>query len=170
MSDQLRRQRPHGLNELYGEQAAIKTALEDRLHEVFERWGYRRLILPTFGYYESLSAGASTDLQREMFRFFDREGNIIALRADMTPLTARLVGTRLYDSPMPLRFYYSGSVFRHEKPQAGQRHEFTQAGEGLRAVFLLRAVPLRLDDDDAICGDAPVGEREEPVFHLLRQR
>ena len=128
MSDQLRRQRPHGLNELYDEQAAIKTALEDRLHEVFERWGYRRLILPTFGYYESLSAGASPDLQREMFRFFDREGNIIALRADMTPLTARLVGTRLYDSPMPLRFCYSGSVFRHEKPQAGQRHEFTQVG------------------------------------------
>ncbi|MFO7696255.1 MAG: ATP phosphoribosyltransferase regulatory subunit [Anaerolineae bacterium] len=128
MTDQLRRQRPHGLNELYGEQAAVKTALEDRLHETFDRWGYRRLILPTFGYYESLSAGASPELQREMFRFFDREGNIIALRADMTPLTARLVGTRLYDSPMPLRFYYSGSVFRHEKPQAGQRHEFTQMG------------------------------------------
>ena len=128
MSDQLRRLRPHGLNELYDEQAAIKTALEARLHDTFERWGYRRIILPTFGYYESLSAGASTELQRQMFRFFDREGNIIALRADMTPLTARLVGTRLYDSPLPLRFSYSGSVFRYEKPQAGQRHEFTQAG------------------------------------------
>lgn len=128
MTDQLRRLRPHGLNELYDEQAAIKTALEARLHETFERWGYRRIILPTFGYYESLSAGASTELQRQMFRFFDREGNIIALRADMTPLTARLVGTRLYDSPLPLRFSYSGSVFRHEKPQAGQRHEFTQVG------------------------------------------
>jgi ATP phosphoribosyltransferase regulatory subunit len=128
MTDLLRRQRPHGLNELYDEQAAIKTALEDRLHDVFDRWGYRRIILPTFGYYESLSAGASPDLQRQMFRFFDREGNIMALRADMTPLTARLVGTRLYDSPLPLRFYYSGSVFRFEKPQAGQRHEFTQMG------------------------------------------
>jgi ATP phosphoribosyltransferase regulatory subunit len=128
MTDLLRRQRPHGLNELYDEQAAIKTALEDRLHEVFDRWGYRRIILPTFGYYESLSAGSSPDLQRQMFRFFDREGNIMALRADMTPLTARLVGTRLYDSPLPLRFHYSGSVFRYEKPQAGQRHEFTQMG------------------------------------------
>jgi ATP phosphoribosyltransferase regulatory subunit len=109
MTDLLRRQRPHGLN-------------------VFDRWGYRRIILPTFGYYESLSAGSSPDLQRQMFRFFDREGNIMALRADMTPLTARLVGTRLYDSPLPLRFHYSGSVFRYEKPQAGQRHEFTQMG------------------------------------------
>ena len=97
MTDLLRRQRPHGLNELYDEQAAIKTALEDRLHEVFDLWGYRRIILPTFGYYESLSAGTSPDLQRQMFRFFDREGNIMALRADMTPLTARLVGT--------IRFY-----------------------------------------------------------------
>ncbi|MGI6368169.1 MAG: ATP phosphoribosyltransferase regulatory subunit [Anaerolineae bacterium] len=128
MTDQLRRLRPHGLDELFDEQAAIKVALEQRLHDTFDKWGYRRILLPTFGYSESLAAGASPELQRQMYRFFDREGNVIALRADMTPLTARLVGTRLYDSPLPLRFCYSGSVFRHEKPQAGQRHEFTQAG------------------------------------------
>jgi len=128
VTDPLRRQRPHGLNELYDEQAALKASLEDRLHTVFECWGYGRIILPTFGYFESLAAGASPELQRQMFRFFDREGNIMALRADMTPLTARLVGTRLYDSALPMRFYYCGSVFRYEKPQAGQRHEFTQMG------------------------------------------
>jgi ATP phosphoribosyltransferase regulatory subunit len=128
MTDELRRQRPHGLDELFDEQAAIKALLESSLHETFESWGYHRIILPTFGYSDSLSAGASPELQRQMYRFFDREGNAIALRADMTPVTARLVGTRLYDSPVPLRYYYTGSVFRHEKPQAGQRHEFTQAG------------------------------------------
>ncbi len=128
MSDALRRQRPHGLNDLFFEQAAIKTALENRLLETFARWGYGRIILPTFGFYESLSAGASPQLQRQMYRFFDREGNVLALRTDMTVPTARLVATRLYDQPLPLRFCYAGSVFRHEQPQAGQRHEFTQAG------------------------------------------
>jgi ATP phosphoribosyltransferase regulatory subunit len=128
MSDALRRQRPHGLNDLFFEQAAIETALENRLLETFYLWGYGRIILPTFGYYESLSAGASPQLQRQMYRFFDREGNVLALRTDMTVPTARLVATRLYDQPLPLRFCYAGSVFRHEQPQAGQRHEFTQAG------------------------------------------
>ncbi len=128
MTESLRRQRPHGLNDLFDEQAGIKALLEQRLHSTFAQWGYDRISLPTFGYYESLSQGAGPQLQRQMVRFFDREGNILALRTDMTVPTARLVGTRLYDQPMPLRFYYSGSVFRHEKPQAGQRHEFTQSG------------------------------------------
>jgi ATP phosphoribosyltransferase regulatory subunit len=128
MSDQLRRQRPHGLNDLFYEQAAIKTGLEELLLDTFALWGYQRIILPTFGYYESLSAGTSPEIQRQMYRFFDREGNVLALRADMTVPTARLVATRLYDQPLPLRFCYAGSVFRHEQPQAGQRHEFTQAG------------------------------------------
>ena len=128
MSDPLRRQRPHGLNDLFYEQAAIKTGLQELLLETFSLWGYQRIILPTFGYYESLSAGTSPEIQRQMYRFFDREGNVLALRPDMTVPTARLVATRLYDQPLPLRFCYAGSVFRHEQPQAGQRHEFTQAG------------------------------------------
>src|SRR5439155_9833482 len=52
----------------------------------------------------------------------------LALRADFTIPIARIVATKLYDQPMPLRFYYIGSVFRHEEPRAGRRREFTQAG------------------------------------------
>ena len=50
------------------------------------------------------------------------------MRADFTIPTARIVGTKLYDSAMPLRFFYVGSVFRYEEPKAGMRREFTQAG------------------------------------------
>jgi len=46
----------------------------------------------------------------------------------MTVQAARVAGTKLYDQALPLRFYYIGSVFRHEEPQAGRRREFTQAG------------------------------------------
>ena len=124
----LRRQLPHGLTDLFFEQAAAKVALERILEHTFESWGYRRIILPTFEYYDSLSTGASTDLQEEMYRFFDREGKTLALRPDMTVPTARVVGTKLYDQPLPLRFFYIGNVFRYEEPQAGRRREFTQAG------------------------------------------
>jgi ATP phosphoribosyltransferase regulatory subunit len=67
-------------------------------------------------------------LREELYRFFDRDGRTLALRADFTIPIARIVATKLYDQPMPLRFYYIGSVFRHEEPRAGRRREFTQAG------------------------------------------
>ena len=123
------RQLPHGLADLFFEQAALKTELETRLQEHFRGWGYQRIIPPTFEYYATLSTEASPQLEEEMYRFFDREGHILALRPDMTVPTARVIGTRLYDQPLPLRFYYLGSVFRYdEEPQAGRRREFTQAG------------------------------------------
>jgi ATP phosphoribosyltransferase regulatory subunit len=123
------RQLPHGLADLFYEQAAIKTELETRLQDHFRSWGYQRIIPPTFEYYATLSTEASPQLEEEMYRFFDREGHILALRPDMTVPTARVIGTRLYDQTLPLRFYYLGSVFRHdEEPQAGRRREFTQAG------------------------------------------
>jgi ATP phosphoribosyltransferase regulatory subunit len=124
----LSRQLPHGLTDLFYEHAAAKTKLERTLQETFERWGYHRIIPPTFGYYDSLAIGASAQLKEQMYRFFDREGHILALRPDMTVPTARVVGTKLYDQVLPLRFYYVGNVFRYEEPQAGRRREFTQAG------------------------------------------
>lgn len=121
-------QLPHGLTDLFSDQAALKTELEDLLRKVFHRWGYQRIILPTFEYYDSLATGASAILKEEMYRFFDREGRTLALRPDMTVPTARVVGTKLYDQPLPLHLYYIGNVFRYEEPQAGRRREFTQAG------------------------------------------
>ena len=124
----LGRQLPHGLTDLFFEPAAAKAQMERLLQETFQRWGYSRIILPTFEYYATLATGASPQLQEEMYRFFDRDGQILALRPDMTVPTARVVATRLYDQPLPLRFFYVGSVFRYEEPQAGRRREFTQAG------------------------------------------
>jgi ATP phosphoribosyltransferase regulatory subunit len=119
---------PHGVADLFLGEAAAITGLERILHELFLGWGYNRIIPPTFEYYDTLVTEASPQLQEEMFRFFDREGQLLALRPDMTVPTARIVGGKLYDQPMPLRLYYIGHVFRYEEPQAGKQREFTQAG------------------------------------------
>jgi len=63
-----------------------------------------------------------------MCRFLDRDGSMLALRADMTIPVARLVATRLHDCALPQRFCYAGSVFRDVEPRAGQQREFWQAG------------------------------------------
>lgn len=119
---------PHGVADTFFEEAAAITSLERTLHDLFCGWGYSRIIPPTFEYNEVLVTQASEQMQEQMFRFFDREGRLLALRPDMTVPTARIVGSKLYDQPLPMRFYYIGHVFRYEEPQAGKQREFTQAG------------------------------------------
>ena len=128
ISQPLDRQLPHGVADLFFNDAARKRAVERTLAETFARWGYSEIIPPMFEYYESLAAEAGPQLREEMYRFFDRDGRTLALRADFTIPTARIVGTKLFDRAMPLRFFYVGSAFRYEEPQAGVRREFTQAG------------------------------------------
>jgi len=130
----LERQLPHGLSDWFYEAAALRTELEQSLSETFRRWGYVQIIPPMFEFYESIAAEAGTRLREELYRFFDRDGRTLALRADFTIPIARIVATRLFDRPMPLRFHYVGSVFRHEEPRAGRRRQFTQAGIELIGV------------------------------------
>jgi ATP phosphoribosyltransferase regulatory subunit len=125
---QLDKQLPDGVADLFFNDAARKRAVERVLADTFARWGYSEIIPPMFEYYESLAAEAGPQLREEMYRFFDRDGRTLALRADFTIPIARIVGTKLFDRAMPLRFFYIGSVFRYTEPQAGVRREFTQAG------------------------------------------
>lgn len=119
---------PQGVVDLFYEDAADKRQLEQALRALFTAWSYDELIPPTFEYADALAAEAGAQIAEEMYRFTDRDGRTLALRPDLTVPTARVVGTRLYDQPMPLRLFYIGSVFRYQRPQAGRQREFTQAG------------------------------------------
>ncbi len=119
---------PDGVADYFWEEAYRRQELVARLLELFRTWGYADVIPPTFEYAEVLGAQASPELQAEMYRFLDRDGSTLALRPEFTTPVARLVGTRLYDWPMPQRFCYAGSVFRYAEPQAGRQREFWQAG------------------------------------------
>jgi ATP phosphoribosyltransferase regulatory subunit len=119
---------PHGVQDRFLAEAARQREAEATLRKCFARWSYQEVIPPTLEYYENLTVGASAELQQAMYRFFDREGRTLALRADFTPQVARMAATKLFDQPMPLRCFYMGSLFRHEEPQAGRQREFTQSG------------------------------------------
>lgn len=124
----LGRQLPHGVKDLFLDEAANITEIENRFRDLFPRWGYSPIIPPTFEYYDSYAAGAGAELREQMYRLFDRDGRTLALRPDLTIPAARIVGTKLYDQPLPLRFFYIENVFRFETPQVGRQREFTQAG------------------------------------------
>ncbi len=119
---------PHGVIDRFWQEAAALREAESVLREVYRRWGYTEYIPPTFEYAETLSTGTGAPLQEQMYRFFDRDGKVLALRPDMTIPTARLVGSKLFDQPFPQRYFYTGPVFRYQEPVAGMPREFYQAG------------------------------------------
>ena len=119
---------PCGVRDLFLEDAAKLSKLMATWRQLFEGWAYMEIIPPTYEHYDVLKAGSDAYFERRIFRVLDREGNILALRPDITTQVARIVGTKLHDLPLPLRFYYLTNVFRFEEPQAGRQREFYQAG------------------------------------------
>ncbi len=119
---------PYGVRDLFLDEAARLSSLEDTWRRLFAAWAYARVIPPTYEHYDVLLMGSGVELEEQVFRVLDREGNILALRSDLTTQVARIVGTKLFDLPLPLRFYYLANVFRYDEPQAGRQREFRQAG------------------------------------------
>jgi len=122
-------QLPKGARIYLPDEAERKRYVERRLFGVFERWGYREIVTPTFEFFDAIAVGTDPALQENMFKFVDREtGRMLALRADITPQIARVVATRLRDEPKPLRLGYVTNVFRYDEPQLAHYREFYQAG------------------------------------------
>ena len=119
---------PRGVADYFWGEAARRRTLEVEILALFRSWAYGDVLPPAFEYVETLDQRANPELQSELYRFVDRDGSALALRADMTIPVARLVATRLHDLPMPQRFCYAGSVFRYADTQAGMQREFWQAG------------------------------------------
>ncbi len=107
--------------------------IESVMREEAEKYGYGEIRTPTFENTELFvrGVGDTTDVvQKEMYTFADREENrSISLRPEGTASVARaVIENGKYSDPMPLKYYYIISCFRHEKPQAGRSREFFQFG------------------------------------------
>lgn len=125
---------PTGVAALLFDSARRRREMEQRLVAKLTEAGYAEAILPILDYlepYESLLTPAS---RGELYRFIDRDGEQLALRADFTPMLARLLAPRLHSMPLPLRLFYRGDVIRYEEERAGRQREFYQLGAELLGV------------------------------------
>jgi ATP phosphoribosyltransferase regulatory subunit len=114
--------------------AASRRRIAETLLEVFERWGFARVITPAFEYEEVLALGLGGAGRAAAIRFVEpSSGQVVALRPDITPQIARLIATRFRDEPGPVRLSYEGTVVRLERAGKGQR-ELIQAGVELAGV------------------------------------
>ena len=119
---------PYGTRDFLPAEAAGKRVVETRLAELFAQWGYEEVVTPSSEYLDTLGLGSSQNIGDHLFKLFDKSNQTLALRHEMTTPIARLVSTRLQDSPLPLKLSYISSVFRYEQTQAGRQCEFYQAG------------------------------------------
>jgi len=119
---------PPGTQILIGNAARRRRAVEAKVFSVFEGWSYEEIIPPMFDYFDVFIKGMGSDLEGRIYRFIDREGNVLALRPEFTSLLAKMAATRLSDYPRPVRLSYSGEVLRFEAPKGGQQREFAQIG------------------------------------------
>jgi ATP phosphoribosyltransferase regulatory subunit len=111
-----------------------KRWIEDRLQQVFHRWGYHRIITSTLERMDTLMAGEA--IQRQMvIQLQNGEDEELGLRPELTASIARAVVTRMAGVTYPQRLYYNANVFRRTwENRHNRQQEFYQAGVELLGV------------------------------------
>lgn len=125
---------PSGVAALLFEAAAARRELERDLLVPIEAAGYAEVVLPILDYLEPYEALLGAAARRELYRLTDRDGEALLLRADFTPLLARLLAPRAASFARPLRLYYRGDVVRAGDARPGAQRELYQLGAELLGV------------------------------------
>ncbi|HEX6902594.1 MAG TPA: ATP phosphoribosyltransferase regulatory subunit [Thermoanaerobaculia bacterium] len=125
---------PTGVAALLFESARQRREAEERLTARLRDSGYAEVILPILDYLEPYESLLTPATRGELYRFVDRDGELIALRSDFTPMLARLLAPRIESLDLPLRLFYRGDVIRYQEERAGRAREFYQLGAELLGI------------------------------------
>lgn len=121
-----------GMNDILPGESARWQALETAFRTVCDRYGYREVRTPVCEYVELFSRGigGGTDIvQKEMYTFDDRGERTLALRPEGTAGAVRAVLEHGVLAKEPVvRWYYTGPMFRAERPAKGRYRQFYQVG------------------------------------------
>lgn len=119
---------PEGVRDIYNRECEQKLALQNSLQSVIKSYGYRAIETPTFEYFDVFSQEVGTIPSRELFKFFDRDGNTLVLRPDFTPSIARAASKYFLNENMAIRLSYLGNTFINNSSYQGLLKETTQIG------------------------------------------
>ena len=122
---------PEGVRDIYSLECEKKLVLQDRLHHRLKTYGYHDIQTPTFEYFDVFSKEVGTISSRELFKFFDKDGNTLVLRPDFTPSVARSAAKYYMDETRPVRMCYMGNTFINNSGYQGCLKETTQLGAEL---------------------------------------
>lgn len=134
---------PEGVRDVYNGECQRKQFLTRELKDVVHSYGYCDIETPTFEYFDVFSREVGTTPSKDLYKFFDREGNTLVLRPDFTPSVARAAAKYFLEDGFPVRLCYQGSTFINNSSYQGRLKESTEMG-------------VELIGDDSIDADAEI--------------
>jgi ATP phosphoribosyltransferase regulatory subunit len=120
---------PTGARPLLIEETARRRRIESRLVSLLEASAFAEIVLPIIDFAEPYTAVTHRDAARQSYRFTDRDGELVAVRSDFTPMVARALAPSVNGEP--LRVFYRGDVIRCTDPRLGANRELFQIGAEL---------------------------------------
>lgn len=132
---------PEGVRDIYGSEYARKLSVQNTLLRQFRLYGFEDIQTPTFEFFDVFSSEIGTTPSKELYKFFDKEGNTLVLRPDFTPSMARCAAKYFMEEKKPIRFCYAGNTFTNTSNLQGKLKEVTQLG-------------VELIGDDSVYADA----------------
>lgn len=124
-------QPPRGTYDALPEKARRMRFIENTARDVFENYGFGEIRTPMFEFTDvfARNVGDSTDIvNKEMYTFADRNGESITLRPENTAAVVRAFLSNGMKQHLPLKLWYTGPMFRYERPQKGRYRQFYQVG------------------------------------------
>lgn len=122
--------RLRGMKDILPDEYKYWNLVIKKASELSKAYGFRRIGTPVLENLELFerSSGRSSDIvTKEMFSFIDKNNDKIALRPEATPGIVRTyIEHGMFNLPQPVKLFWLGPVFRHDKPQAGRFRQFSQ--------------------------------------------
>ncbi len=122
---------PDGVRDIYNGECQKKLFLQNKLHQVLLKYGYHDIQTPTFEFFNIFSREIGTTPSRDLYKFFDKEGNTLVLRPDFTPSIARSAVKYYLEEDMPVKLCYLGNTYVNYTDYKGRLKETTQCGAEL---------------------------------------
>lgn len=155
-------QAPSGARDLLPLEVTQKSWINDRIQEIFQRWGYQRIVTSSIEWLDTLIAGGAIERSTVIQLQETREG-ALGLRPELTASIARTAVTRLAEHSHPQRICYRANVFRNPPVgHHGQQLEFHQAG-----VELLMRGGVLADAEILLLLAECLEELGVPQWHLI---
>jgi ATP phosphoribosyltransferase regulatory subunit HisZ len=120
---------PTGARPLLVEETARRRSIEHRFVSLLENAGFAEVVLPIIDFAEPYANVTDRDAARQSYRFTDRDGELVTIRSDFTPMVARALAPSFDGNP--LRIFYRGDVIRCSASKLGANREVFQIGAEL---------------------------------------
>lgn len=121
-----------GVRDYYGTEYSDRETVSRRLFQTMELFGFSGIDTPSFEYFDLFAGELSQASARDLYKFFDKEGETLVLRPDLTPSIARSACRYYLDQAQgALRLCYRGQTFMNTSSLQGKLNEYTQTGAEL---------------------------------------